>query len=105
LVRVKINKIKIVAKIEKPILVNTDKQIIDIVVRNLIANAIRFCQKNDQLIINVENKTEHTLFFVIDTESGILSEDINKIFALDFFKGKKGKHTGYALTICMLSVS
>ncbi len=94
-------------KINREIKINNftyDKNSLQIILRNLIANAIKFSFENSAITVlsNLNNGKFH--ISVSDTGVGILSENLTKLFDPNSFfstKGtKKEKGTGLGLVLC-----
>ena len=85
-------------------LVFADKNMIDLVIRNLIANAIKFCKKSDTILINSEETANNFLIIrIADTGVGISQENKRKIFGEENFTTvgtHKEKGTGIGLKLC-----
>lgn len=80
-----------------------DKSMIEIVVQNLITNAVKFSRVGD--IITISNKVSNgkSLISVEDTGVGISKENLDKLFKGNNFTTvgtKNEKGTGLGLTIC-----
>ncbi|MEQ8240695.1 MAG: ATP-binding protein [Cyclobacteriaceae bacterium] len=93
--------ITIKAEIERQLIVKADMQIVNLVLRNLVSNAIKFCKQHDQILIKVTKKEEHAMISVVDTGLGIKPEDVDKVFDINFSKGQKVNPTGYGLGLNM----
>lgn len=82
-------------------LVNADIQMTDRVFQNIIDNAIKYCQANDVITIELELLKNDVLVKISDTGSGIASEDLPNIFTR-YYKGTKARNvnsTGLGLAI------
>lgn len=83
--------------------VYADRNMINTVVRNLIANAIKFTE-NGNINIKVDQSNHSVTFKIEDTGVGIPKEKLKKIFEIDKEKsseGTKGESgTGLGLIIC-----
>ncbi len=81
-----------------------DRNMTSTIIRNLLANAIKFTHKNGH--VKLHYKTDDTFyhFCVSDNGIGIKKEDIHKLFSLDETKSSRGtdneKGTGLGLIIC-----
>ena len=80
-----------------------DKSMIEIVVQNLLTNAVKFSQEGD--VITISNKEHHgkSLICVEDTGVGISKENLSKLFLNNNFSTigtHNEKGTGLGLTIC-----
>ncbi len=60
-----------------------DREMINTVVRNLVNNAVKFCEKGDKISIQV-NKTNGKLEVLVkDSGTGISPENLDKLFKID----------------------
>lgn len=105
------DKFQIIAK-EKNISINTiyskslplvyaDIQMTDRVFQNILDNAIKFCNANDVVTIELELQKEAVLVKITDTGKGIAEEELPYIFTR-YYKGNKTKaanSTGLGLAI------
>ncbi|MCB0446798.1 MAG: tetratricopeptide repeat-containing sensor histidine kinase [Gelidibacter sp.] len=83
--------------------VYADKSMIEIVIQNLITNAVKFSRVGD--IITISNRTQNgnAILCVEDTGVGISKENLSKLFKNNNFTTigtKNEKGTGLGLTIC-----
>ena len=80
-----------------------DKSMIEIVVQNLITNAVKFSRVGDIITISNKEQNGKSLICVEDTGVGISKENIEKLFKGNNFTTvgtKNEKGTGLGLTIC-----
>jgi signal transduction histidine kinase len=105
------DKFQIIAK-EKNISINTiyskslplvyaDIQMTDRVFQNILDNAIKYCDANDVVTIELELKEDGVLVKIADTGKGIAEEELPYIFTR-YYKGSKTKganSTGLGLAI------
>ena len=91
-------------EINKDISVFADRNLIDIVMRNLVSNAIKFCNESGEVIISGKQQADRVEISVKDKGVGISPENIDKIFQ---DKGKfttlgtnKEQGTGIGLMLC-----
>ncbi len=80
-----------------------DKNMIDLVMRNLVANAIKFCNSGDSISIIGERIGDFVHIKVEDTGIGIAAENLPKLFNKETFttRGTTGeKGTGLGLILC-----
>ncbi len=61
-------------------IVYADKDMIDLVLRNLVANAIKFCHPKGRIIISSKQIENHIEISVTDQGIGISPENIHKVF-------------------------
>ena len=83
--------------------VYADKSMVEIIIQNLITNAVKFSRMGD--IITISNKDHHgkSLICVEDTGVGISKENLKKLFKNNNFTTigtQNEKGTGLGLTIC-----
>lgn len=68
-----------------PIMVLADKNMIELVVRNLLNNSIKFCEKGDSILMGVKNEKDLVRISVKDTGVGISQNNLNKLRGGDSF--------------------
>ena len=76
---------------------------LEIVLRNLISNAIKFTETDDSIAISGEWQQDAFTIKVTDTGSGMSEEAINKIQSNSFYTSpgtRNEKGTGLGLIIC-----
>lgn len=89
-------------KVDKGALVFADRNMINVVLRNLISNSIKFCEPGDSIILSSLEKESSVLISIQDTGVGIELEEQKKIFQLEHTisqgtSGEKGHHIGLVL--------
>lgn len=87
----------------KPERVYADKNMIEIVLQNLIANAIKFSRVGDVITISNRVRNGKVLLCVEDTGVGISAENQKKLFTKEAFTTRgtdNEKGTGLGLSIC-----
>ncbi len=81
-----------------------DRSMVEIVVQNIITNAIKFCDPLDKITITNNAKNNHMLISIADTGIGISKENISKLFGGDktftTIGTQNEKGTGLGLSIC-----
>ncbi|MEN8119031.1 MAG: PAS domain S-box protein [Bacteroidota bacterium] len=86
------------------IYIQSDKNLLKTILRNLISNAIKFTHKNGRIDISAVNNEDATLVTVSDNGIGMSSEDISKLwnFAKPYTNEgtAKEKGTGLGLVLC-----
>ncbi len=85
-----------------------DMDMINLVLRNLLSNSIKFCNIGDEIIFNAEVKNNRTIVTISDNGPGISAEEGKKLFNLDHTlstgtQGEKGNHLGLILCKDMIS--
>lgn len=97
---------KIILKhdVRADLLVFADSNMLQLVLRNLVSNAIKFSYENSEIIVTVNEINNSTVFCVSDNGVGISKENIEKLFRLDVQLTtdgtKKEKGTGIGLILC-----
>ncbi len=95
--------IKLVSHI-KPLSVFADEYMLNTVIRNLLANAIKFTPENGLVEIYATEKDTLVEISIKDTGVGITQETIEKMFKIDVHQSTKGtageKGTGLGLILC-----
>ncbi|MES2447952.1 MAG: tetratricopeptide repeat-containing sensor histidine kinase [Bacteroidota bacterium] len=94
--------------INNHIVLFADPNMINIVIRNLLANAIKFCNVGDKITFNAEVNEPNVVFTIIDTGTGIAKERIDKLFKLSHqtstgTSGERGYQLGLVLCKDMIS--
>jgi signal transduction histidine kinase/DNA-binding response OmpR family regulator len=90
--------------VQEEILVYADYNMANTVVRNLVANALKFTKAGDTIEISAQAHETSIEITVSDTGTGICQEDISKLFRIDVqytnvgTAGEKG--TGLGLILC-----
>ena len=62
-----------------------DKDMVALVLRNLISNAVKFCRKGDRITISASSFNGEVVVEVRDTGVGIAPDDLGKIFGDQIF--------------------
>ncbi len=96
--------IKLASQIPENTMAWTDGDQIDIVIRNLISNAIKFTPKNGMVTVGAQEKTDYWEIFVRDTGIGMGQETIDKVFEentnITTYGTENEKGTGLGLSLC-----
>ena len=103
--KTKEKKIQVTKKIDRDLIINSDRLRLKQVLVNLIDNAISFVSKgNGKIEIGFSEREEHILFYVKDNGQGIEKNEQGKLFKMfsQVLQGKKRKHggLGLGLVIC-----
>jgi len=81
-----------------------DKDMMSIVIRNLLTNAIKFTRENGRVELNCSIESKHILITVKDNGTGISEEDKQKLFRSDIHFSNRGTNnetgTGLGLVLC-----
>jgi len=96
--------IKLSYSLSKDINIYADYNMIEIILRNLISNAIKFTDKNGEVTINAEQDNDNVIISVSDTGIGIENDRLEKIFDISEKTSTVGteneKGTGLGLILC-----
>ncbi len=99
-----IKNIKIVNNLPSEISVYVDSDQLDLILRNLISNAIKFTPNFGTITISALEKDGFAEISIKDTGIGIKDDDLQKIFKADSYFSSKGtegeKGTGLGLILC-----
>jgi signal transduction histidine kinase len=76
----KAKQIQVVHQLTKAIYVYADRDMINLVLRNLISNAIKFTPASGSIFIHVQTHSDHVEVFIKDTGIGIDSEEAGHLF-------------------------
>ena len=94
--------IQVTIRQQDAVYVYADRHMINVAIRNLISNCIKFCGQQGSIILDADYQEDKVLITIADTGLGIKKEDQEKIFQLEhtFSKGtsgEKGHHIGLVL--------
>lgn len=86
---------------EEEYLVHADRDMLHLVLRNLISNAIKFTNEGGKIEIKTEKKADEVVVYVKDSGVGIPQKDLPKIFEGLTTRGTASeKGTGLGLQLC-----
>ncbi len=89
--------------IESNIEVYADSAMIDLVLRNLLANSIKFCEKGSSVSVSVSQRNKNIMISVADTGIGMNEEQVKRLFGREIFSTRgtaNEKGTGLGLMLC-----
>lgn len=96
--------IKLIDKIENELCINGDANMLEIVIRNLISNAIKFSYKDQSVSIHAEKVDKNVVIQIKDYGIGMPKEILEKLFTNDKASSREGtfneKGTGIGLLLC-----
>jgi len=96
--------IKLSSKLLKEINIYADLNMLKIILRNLISNAIKFTNSNGEIKINAEQDKDKVIISVSDTGVGIKKDKLQKIFDINEKTSTVGtakeKGSGLGLLLC-----
>jgi signal transduction histidine kinase len=96
-------KIHLENKIGVPVYIFADKDMISLVIRNLMSNAIKFTPEKGRVVVEANQSGSFVEIFVKDNGSGMSIDTLQKINANNFFttKGTANESgTGLGLMLC-----
>ncbi len=90
--------------VNKNITVETDENVLNTVLRNLITNAIKFTDKGGKIVIDAMIENDNVVVSIEDNGVGISQENISKLFRIDSYFTTPGTQkeagTGLGLLLC-----
>ncbi len=96
--------IEIVNKVDKEIKAFADPNQIDVILRNLVGNALKFTPKEGKITVSSSIKNDSVIVSVTDTGIGMSKENVNKLFKKDEHFTTQGTNneagTGLGLLLC-----
>jgi signal transduction histidine kinase len=94
--------IRLDCKVDQQLFVFADRDMINLVLRNLVSNAIKFTPEKGKIIIRAEEKRSFIELSVKDNGVGISSENLDKLFN-EYYTSKGTANesgTGLGLMLC-----
>jgi PAS domain S-box-containing protein len=85
----KSKELRLIVECDSSLIFNFDKDMINTVIRNLLNNAIKYSEPNNQIKITAILQKEELLFGVEDSGMGMGSDDLSNLFRLDTRKSSK----------------
>ncbi|MDY0349525.1 MAG: tetratricopeptide repeat-containing sensor histidine kinase [Tenuifilaceae bacterium] len=95
--------IKLINSIDPKVTAYADGSMIDLVLRNLIANAIKFCEQGDMITVSAVDVDEMLQVSVCDTGLGMSPVNVRKLFGKEIFSTKgtlNERGSGLGLLLC-----
>ena len=90
--------------IDPKVCIDADKHMLMSIVRNLISNAIKYCNRDGEITIALQSKKNQNLISISDTGVGITPKTLENLFDPSKIISKKGteqeKGSGLGLQIC-----
>lgn len=96
-------RLKIENNIDENCIVYSDKDMIQVVMRNLISNATKFSKRGGSIILSSATEGEYSVICCTDTGVGISETNLKKLFELETFttRGTDNEQgTGLGLLLC-----
>ncbi len=82
--------IKVELEKSAPVIMTADRNEIEIVMNNLVSNAVKYNRDNGTVTVRIENREDHVIINVSDTGIGLTQEEKDKLFN-DFVRIKNEK--------------
>ena len=96
--------VRLHSEIKKPSFVYADENMINIIVRNLISNGLKYTPDGGEVRISARDSDEFVELIISDTGIGMGKEDIEKLFRIDVHHTTRGTSeetgTGLGLILC-----
>lgn len=73
--------ILLVNDVKKNFIVTADENMLQVILRNLITNAIKFTSKNGQILVSATAKDEEVVISVSDNGLGMTQETMEQLFS------------------------
>lgn len=89
--------------IQNDLEIYADYDMIKLVMRNIVSNAVKFCESGDKITISALQQDRYFSIRISDSGTGIKEEDQDKIFAEEHYsqKGTKNEQgSGLGLALC-----
>ncbi|EKB49697.1 sensor histidine kinase [Cecembia lonarensis] len=91
-------------KLEKEgmLMVFADRNMIDLIIRNLLSNALKYCGRGDQVLLSATDQGNSVFIQVIDTGTGMSKENLEKLkkgISFTTFGKNREKGTGLGLVL------
>ena len=100
----KLKNVNLTSEVEKSIFVQADPDMINVVLRNLVSNAIKFTNEEGKVNVSLEIIDNQVCVNVTDNGVGIPKNNLQNIFAIDSSFTSLGtnneKGTGLGLVLC-----
>ena len=91
------------SKVDPSIYIFADKDMINLVLRNILSNAIKFTPNNGEISVGASIKNDMVEMYVQDSGTGISKENMQKLFSNNYFttNGTSNESgTGLGLMLC-----
>ncbi len=97
-------------KIGQAVTAFADPNMMNVVLRNLISNSVKFCNESDSIVLDAENSGDKVIFTIKDTGPGISKKDLENLFNLEQTvsvgtSGETGHHIGLILCRDMVEMN
>ena len=82
--------------------VYADRNMVDLIIRNLLSNSLKFCSMGDQILLSATEQVNTVFVQIIDTGAGMTQENLEKLrqgISFTTFGKNKEKGTGLGLVL------
>jgi two-component system, sensor histidine kinase and response regulator len=96
-------RINLESNLRQPVHCFADREMVNLVLRNLMSNAIKFTPEQGQVIVGAAEKSNCVEIFIKDNGVGMSDEDLNSLFADRFYTTRGTSNeagTGLGLKLC-----
>lgn len=97
-------KITLNSKIKEDTSYYADENLVDLIIRNLVNNAVKFTRENGSITVSSSIQTDMLLISIADTGMGMPPEILNSLFKIGSNVTRKGSNkedgTGLGLLVC-----
>ncbi len=95
--------VRLINNVREDLKVKADENILQLILRNLISNAVKFTEEGDQIEVEAERTGSKILFMIMDTGIGIPRDKQHEIFSINS-DSREGTHneqgSGLGLGLC-----
>lgn len=95
---------KVFVKSDVDIEINSDKEIVHLILRNIIQNSIKFSKENGEIIISAYRDESYTIIKIVDFGIGMEKDDLAKLFKIEedvsTIGNSSNKGSGLGLYLC-----
>lgn len=95
--------LRVVNHIDEECMVYADKDMIQLIIRNLISNAVKFCRRGGNITLSSQSDGNASIISFTDTGIGISESDLKRLFEMDAFTTRgtdNERGTGIGLLLC-----
>ena len=99
-VQAKMKKLELSSMIKEDLLITADKNMLDLVIRNLLSNALKFTGERGSVTINATQSAGYINISITDTGEGLSKDEIKNIFDSSSKKKMQKSSSGLGLVLC-----
>ena len=104
-IQAKNKEVKLINNVSAEIIIDTDQDVLETILRNLISNAVKYTETGGKVVIEATKKVKTIEIAVTDSGVGIEPQAMEKLFRIDKnLQSKKGtsgeKGSGLGLILC-----